>query len=39
MHNNVLALHWEHRKRREDEDKEAKVSRARQHSRFLGFRS
>lgn len=34
MHNNVLALRWERRKRRE-EGKEAKVSQAKQRCRFL----
>lgn len=34
MHNNVLGLQWERRKRRE-EDKEAKVSQGRQRCRFL----
>lgn len=34
MHNNVLSLRWERRKRRE-QDKEAKVSQARQRCRFL----
>lgn len=38
MHNNVLALQWERRKRRE-QDKEAKVSQARQCCRFLVFLS
>lgn len=38
MHNNVLALQWERRKRRE-QDKEAKVSQARQRCRFLVFLS
>lgn len=34
MHNNVLAVRWERRKRRE-QDTEAKVSQARQRCRFL----
>lgn len=38
MHNNVLALWWERRKWRE-EDKEAKVSQARQRCLFLVFLS
>lgn len=36
MHNNVLALRWEGRKQRE-QDKEAKVSQARQRCRFLSL--
>lgn len=38
MHNNVLALRWERRKLRE-EDKQAKVSQAKQRWRFLVFLS
>lgn len=38
MHNNVVALRWERRKRRE-EDKEAKVSQAKQRWWFLVFLS
>lgn len=38
MHNNVLALRWECRERREEE-KEPKVSQARQRCRFLVFLS
>lgn len=36
MHTNVPALRWERGKRRE-QDKEAKVSQARHHCRFLSL--